>query len=146
MTQSNETNMKVFTIGYGGREPADLVARLLSAGVRTVADVRLRPGSASLGSYTKAKSPEKGIEALLVPKGIAYSSLPELGNVFLDCADWRERYTALISCAGHLLIARLASLTPPLCLLCAERRVADCHRLQIAEFLRARGATVEHLE
>jgi uncharacterized protein (DUF488 family) len=49
-------------------------------------------------------------------------------------------------CAGHLLITRLNDLTAPACLLCAERRVADCHRLQIADFLAARGAETKHLD
>jgi uncharacterized protein (DUF488 family) len=138
--------MKLFTIGYGGRTPDDLIQRLTAAGVRTVADVRLRPDRASMGVYAKAKTPDKGIERLFASVGIGYRSLPELGNVFLDYEDWRERYAAFIQCAGHLLISRLDGLETPVCLLCAERRVADCHRLQIAEFLAARGLAIEHLE
>jgi uncharacterized protein (DUF488 family) len=138
--------MKLFTIGYGGRTPDDLIQRLTAAGVRTIADVRLRPDRASMGIYAKAKTPEKGIERLFTSAGITYRSLPEIGNVFLDFEDWRERYVALLQCAGHLLVSRLDGLEPPVCLLCAERRVADCHRLQIAEFLASRGSEIEHLE
>ena len=138
--------MKLFTIGYGGRMPDDLITRLTAAVVRTVADVRLRPDRASMGVYVKAKTPDKGIERLFTAAGIGYRSLPELGNVFLEYEDWRERYAAFVQCAGHLLVTRLDGLEPPLCLLCAERRVAECHRLIIAEFLAARGAEVEHLE
>jgi hypothetical protein len=39
--------------------------------------------------------------------------LPELGNVFLEYEDWRERYAAFIQCAGHLLISCLDGLEPP---------------------------------
>jgi hypothetical protein len=46
----------------------------------------------------------------------------------------------------HLLVSRLDGLEPPICLLCAERRVAECHRLLIADFLGARGFESEHLE
>jgi uncharacterized protein (DUF488 family) len=138
--------MKLFTIGYGGRMPDDLITRLTAAVVRTVADVRLRPDRASMGVYVKAKTPDKGIERLFTAAGIGYRSLPELGNVFLEYEDWRERYAAFVQCAGHLLVTRLDGLEPPLCLLCAERRVAECHRLMVAEFLAARGAEVEHLE
>jgi uncharacterized protein (DUF488 family) len=138
--------MKLFTIGYGGRMPDELISRLTAAGVRTVADVRLRPDRASMGVYVKAKTPDKGIERLFTAAGIGYRSLPELGNVFLEYEDWRERYATFIRCAGHLLVSRLNGLEPPVCLLCAERRVAECHRLIIAEFLAARGAEVEHLE
>lgn len=138
--------MKLFTIGYGGRTPDDLIHKLTAAGVRTIADVRLRPDRASMGIYVKAKTPDKGIERLFASAGIDYRSLPELGNVFMEFEDWRERYAALLQCAGHLLIGRLEVLEPPVCLLCAERRVADCHRLQIAQLLALRGAVVEHLE
>ncbi len=138
--------MKLFTIGYGGQKPDDLIRRLTAAGVRTVADVRLRPDRASMGVYMKAKTPDKGIERLFASGGIGYRSLPELGNVFLEYDDWRERYTAFIQCAGHLFVSRLERLEPPVCLLCAERRVAECHRLVIADFLAARGFEIEHLD
>ena len=96
--------------------------------------------------YVKAKTPDKGIERLFTAAGIGYRSLPELGNVFLEYEDWRERYATFIQCAGHLLLSRLDGLEPPTCLLCAERRVAECHRLIIAQFLAARGFEIEHLE
>ena len=80
--------MRIFTLGYGGRTPDDLQQRLCAAGVRTVVDVRLRPDRASLGIFVKAKSPDKGIQRLLTSAGIAYCSLPELGNVFLEYEDW----------------------------------------------------------
>ena len=138
--------MKLFTIGYGGRRPDDLLRRLTDAGVRTVADVRLRPDRASLGVYVKAKTPDKGIQRLFASAGIAYQSLPELGNLFLEHADWRARYTAFIQCAGHLLVSRLESLELPVCLLCAERRAVECHRLVIADYLATRGLEIQHLE
>ena len=129
--------MKIFTIGYGGRMPDRFVRLLAGAGVRTVVDVRLRPDRASIGAYVKAGTPDKGIERLLSAAGIRYRSLPALGNVFRDYHDWRARYryAALIARAGDLLVTRLDGLEGPLCLLCAERRVAECHRLQIAEYL-----------
>lgn len=136
----------VLTIGYGGRAPDDFVALLVQHGVRTVVDVRLRPDRASMGVYTRAKTPDKGIQRLLADGGIAYISLPELGNVFLDYADWRERYAELMARAGDLLTARLHSAPQPFCLLCAERRVADCHRQQIGDWLRTKGWRVKDIE
>ncbi len=139
--------MKFYTIGYGGRKPAEFVDLLVSHGVCCIADVRIRPDRASMGAYTKAKAADKGIEGLLAEKGIAYRSILELGNPFLDLDDWRPSYRALLDRAGELLVPRLDDLPRPFCLLCAEKRVADCHRQVIADFLVARkGWEVEHIE
>jgi len=139
--------MKLCTIGYGGRTPEEFTRLLAQHDVRTVVDVRLRPDRASMGVWVKAKTPDKGIERILGQVGIGYRSLVELGNVFLDLPDWQERYALLLEKSGELLIGRLEGLSEPICLLCAEKRVAECHRQQIAEFLRrTRGADVRHIE
>jgi hypothetical protein len=88
-----------YTIGYGGREPQELVRLLRKQGVRTVVDVRLRPARACLGACGKAKTPDKGIEGLLMEAGTHYISMIELGNPFLDPAfqeDRAERYARLL--------------------------------------------------
>jgi uncharacterized protein (DUF488 family) len=131
--------MKLFTIGYGGVAPKAFTECLMKAGIRTVVDVRLRPDRASMGVYVKAKAPDKGIEHLLREAGLEYRSLPELGNLFLDYGDWRERYKALLARAGDLLVSRLADVPGPICLLCAERRPEECHRKLIGDYLAATG-------
>ena len=140
-------SMKFYTIGYGGRVPAEFASLLALHAIRSIADVRIHPDRASMGAYVKARSSDKGIEKLLNDRGIAYRSILELGNLFRDLDDWRPAYRALFERAGDLLIERLGDLPQPFCLLCAEKRVAECHRLVIAEFLVAtRGWTVEHIE
>jgi uncharacterized protein (DUF488 family) len=140
-------SMTFYTIGYGGRVPAEFASLLVSRGVRSVVDVRIHPDRASMGSYVKARSAEKGIEKLLADRGIVYRSLLELGNLFRDLDDWRPSYRALFEHSGELLVARLAEMPEPFCLMCAEKRVAECHRQVIAEFLAAtRGWSVEHIE
>ncbi len=89
--------MNGFTVGYGGRVPAEFAHLLAKAGVRTIVDVRLRPDKASMGSFARAKDADKGIAGLLARAGIGYVSLPELGNVFLEYDDWAERYIGLLA-------------------------------------------------
>jgi uncharacterized protein (DUF488 family) len=139
--------MSAFTIGYGGRAPDEFVRLLTDAGVNTLVDVRLRPDKASMGSYAKAKEPDKGIAGLLARAGIGYVSLPELGNVFLDFPDWPLRYERLLAAAGELLCERLEAVPGPLALMCAEKRLCDCHRRHIAAHLeRTKGWTFSHIE
>jgi uncharacterized protein (DUF488 family) len=138
--------MKLYTIGYGGRQPQEFIALLQQHGVQTLVDVRLRPDRASLGVYAQAKSAEKGIQGLLAQGGIRYVSLVELGNIFLGDPTWREQYTRLMSLAGHLLTERLVRVPEPFCLMCAERRVTECHRRMIAEYLTQQGWVVEHID
>ena len=138
--------MQFFTFGYGGRPPAEFIRLLASRSIKTVVDVRLRPDKASLGAYCKAKTADKGIEALIASEGIGYQSLIELGNVFLGEPEWPRLYSELIEKGGRLLTRRLSEVPRPFCLLCAEKRVADCHRRIIADFLVTQGDEAIHLE
>jgi uncharacterized protein (DUF488 family) len=147
LSRTRDRSVTFYTIGYGGRRPEEFLELLVGHRVRAVADVRIRPDRASMGAYARAKSPDKGIEKLLGDRGIAYHSILELGNLFRDLEDWHAPYRALFERAGELLIGRLDKLPQPFCLMCAEKNVAECHRLVIADFLVAkRGWTVEHIE
>lgn len=138
--------MKVYTVGYGGREPSELLRTLTDRRIRTVVDVRLRPDRSTFGVYSRSRSPEKGIERLLAEHGVAYVSLIELGNLFMERKDWRELYRQLLDQSGELLLEGLDGLPEPICLLCAERMALQCHRSLIAEALARRGRKVEHIE
>jgi uncharacterized protein (DUF488 family) len=138
---------KFYTIGYGGRETEEFLRLLTERGVRTVVDVRLRPDRASMGVYTLARDPEKGIRGLLAKAGIGYVSLIELGNPFFEQDDWEPRYARLFESAGSLLTERLrAGVEEPFCLMCSEKSVQACHRKYIAAFLEQRGDEAEHIE
>lgn len=53
----------------------------------------------------------------------------------------------MLELCGDLLTGRLTGIPEPYCLLCAEKKVAECHRLQLAQYLeRHKGAEVIHLE
>lgn len=139
--------VKVFTIGYGGRDQEGFLTLLRANGVRTIVDIRLRPDRASMGIWVKAKTADKGIENWLREAGISYRSIIELGNVFLDFTDWKDRYQKLLDSSGELLTTRLDDIPGPICLMCAEKRVVECHRLQVADYLiKHKGVEVQHLE
>lgn len=132
--------MRFYTIGYGGRIPKDFIEILRANKVKALADVRLRPDRSSMGSYVKAKTRDKGIEALLSGADIEYRSFVELGNIFWEYPDWKERYRILLERAGDILVERLLQEPQePFCLLCAEKREEDCHRRLIAEYLARNG-------
>lgn len=138
--------MTFFTIGYGGRRPADFVELLHRHGVRTIVDVRKYPNHSHMGAYVKAKSNDKGIEKLLKEANVDYLWCEKLGNEFMKMPGWSENYaTALIerlpACEQQLLDAEA-----PMCLLCAEKRAEDCHRKIIADELEKRGHTAIHIE
>ena len=137
--------MKIYTIGYGGRKPQEFLDLLKERDIRAVVDVRLRPDRSSMGVYTKAKDPDKGIEALLAGAGITYYSFIELGNVFRDLDDWQQRYQQLMDQAGDLLIRRLLEVAEPFCLMCAEKRANQCHRKLIGDYLAKDGHQVKHI-
>lgn len=141
------TGPAAFTVGYGGRVPDDFAKLLATHGIRTIVDVRLRPDRSAMGSFAKAKDPDKGIAGLLARSGIGYVSLPELGNLFRDYEDWPTRYEKFLAAAGPFLFDRLGDVPGPVCLLCAEKRVSECHRRHLAAYLeRERGWTFAHLE
>jgi len=138
----------IYTIGYGGRHPEEFVGLLAENGIKAVVDVRLRPDRASMGCYSLAKTPDKGIQKLLSEAGVAYYSFIQLGNVFLGYEDWRERYRSLLAAAGDILTEPLFStpISEPWCLMCSEKRAADCDRSVIADFLATKGHEVRYLE
>jgi hypothetical protein len=140
-----QSESRFFTLGYGGTPPEKFISLLQEHQVQAVADVRLWPHRASMGSYVLAKSPERGIQRLLMKEGIQYQSLVELGNPFIQFQDWKSRYRQLLSSCGELLTERLLRIPGRCCLLCSEKQPEHCHRSIIAEFLAQRGYDVEHL-
>jgi uncharacterized protein (DUF488 family) len=140
--------MKIHTIGYGGRATQDFLELLKAHGIATVVDVRLRPDRSSMGTYAKAKTPDKGIEHLLASAGIHYVWMQELGNVFVGMNDWSQRYQRLMDQAGDLLVDRLLHLPDPqpFCLMCAEKHAEECHRKVIADHLVNYGHEVTHIK
>jgi uncharacterized protein (DUF488 family) len=135
----------IFTIGYGGRSPDGFVSLLRQYGIGTVVDVRIRPDRSSMGAFRLARTPDKGIQRLLHDAGIAYRSVPGLGNPFKDDADWMASYDRFLREDGCARLALLDGIAGRFCLLCAEKDPERCHRKQIATALEERGWNVSHI-
>ncbi len=141
----------VATIGYEGRTQAEVIARLRSAGVELLVDVRAIAASRRPG-FSKTL-----LAASLEEAGIAYLHLRDLGTPKPGreaaragrVAEMRAIYAdALQSPEAILAFERLAqaAATARTCLLCYEAHAAGCHRAVLAERLRERlGMGVEDL-
>ena len=90
-----------------------------------------------MGSYTRAKSSDRGIQKLLSDAGIAYEWLPDLGNP--------DRTDPLMAKFRTLIVPEFPIRTGPLiefatakqtCLLCGCKSAAACHRSIISDWLR----------
>ena len=138
--------MKFYTIGYGGRGPAEFTSLLVMHGVRSIADVRIHPERASMARTSRPDPRTKesrNCSATMVSLTARFSS----SAICFATSKTGASRTALMERVGDLLVERLDELPEPFCLMCAEKRVADCHRHVIAEFLVAtRGWSVEHIE
>lgn len=151
----NAEQAVLYTAGHSNRSASELVALLVAAGLRTVADVRRFPRS--------RRHPHFASEALresLAEAGIGYQHFGELGGLreepprdLLDLvsalpAPWaayaaHARSELFQEAFGRLLKA--AELRGPLALLCAEREPEDCHRRLLADALVLSGRRVVHL-
>ena len=134
--------MKLFTIGYEGATQADVIARLKTAGVQTLVDVRAVAASRRAG-FSKTILGES-----LKAEGIDYFHLCGLGTpkAGRDAARKGRVDEMRAIFADHLAepqaqieYERLKALAAdkPVALLCFEADHAGCHRAVLAERLSA---------
>lgn len=148
----NDCGVVLYTIGYQGRTPAQLVQALRNSGVRRLVDVRLQPQSRIKGFSLMALFEQ------LRKAGIAYEHAKELGNPREIRAlfhggrleEGRQRYRAFLENGSSGAVDILVGLAQvqPTAILCMEREPGDCHRSVVADVAveRATGRIrVEHL-
>lgn len=142
---------QVFTIGYEGTDLASFLAKLASARVRQVIDVRELPVSRKRGFSKLA------LTAALAENGIHYLHLRDLGDPKPgreaarrgDHRGFLRIYTRHL--AGPAAQTALAEATRQAtavrsCLLCFERDHEGCHRSIVADAIVAvTGIEVTHL-
>ncbi len=144
--------MKLFTVGFTQRTAEDFFARLQSAGVRRVVDVRLN-NTSQIAGFAKSRDLEFFLRAVL---GVGYAHLPEFAPTqdILDAlkkkkgawADYERAFEFLIRERDMAGIAA-AKLLDGDCLLCSEFTPEHCHRRLITEHLQRKlsGIEVIHL-
>jgi uncharacterized protein (DUF488 family) len=142
----------LYTIGYEGRKPDDLVAVLKNGGVTCVVDVRQMPLSRKPGFSKSA------LATFLASHGIEYVGFPRLGtppairNHYKKSGDFallKHDYSRYLS-TQEPAVAELRDLVSQggCALLCFERDPAKCHRAILAEVIARRSGSsfcVEHL-
>jgi uncharacterized protein (DUF488 family) len=79
----NSSENPLISLGYEGRDAADLIEQLRASGVNALVDVRLTPLSRKPGLS------KKRLAAALGEAGIAYVHLPQLGNPKENRASFR---------------------------------------------------------
>lgn len=118
----------LFTVGYGGRTPSELVDILTTNKIDWVVDVRARPGA-----YMAMLRAGDAMALLLRPR-IRYKWLQRLGNfhkdlkgyhVYMETARGMEAINDLVARCEFVSATRV-------CLLCCERDPRKCHRTIVA--------------
>ena len=138
----------IHTIGHSNHEIDVFVALLHLHGVNAIADVRSTPTSKRFPQFDR-----KALQASLEASGIRYVFLGDgLGARPRDPACYVQgtaefdKIRATDNFAEALARLRRGSQTYQICLMCAERDPADCHRTWlVAQTLHDAGATVTHI-
>ncbi len=140
----------LWTIGYDGRTPDNLIALLREAKIDILVDVRWTPQSRKPG-FSKG-----ALWQALLSAGIEYRHLKPLGAPKPLRTDLSQGGDFKVFATGykkHLkaqgtTMEELAGLTERgrVCVMCLEARPEDCHRSLLAERLGgAYGLAVSHL-
>ncbi len=135
----------IYTVGYQGREPEEVLTLLTSADIDVVVDVRRHPVSRWKPGFSKSR-----LRELLDGEGIRYEHVRALGAPSAlrkilaaegDMAAFRSGYRSHLDQCEHEL-RRLRQLIEDftVCLLCYERNPRECHRDMVAERAASTGA------
>lgn len=141
--------MTVFhTIGHSNHEFEEFTSLLRLHAVTAIADVRSYPVSGRFPQFNKSE-----IKSRLLGTGIRYVFLGDaLGARPGDSACYDkgvvdfDRVRKTVSFLQGMESLRRGALDYRICLLCAERDPADCHRTWlVAQTLHDAGATIKHI-
>ncbi len=152
MASRERGSRSIHTIGHSTLTLHEFAARLTSAGVRALADVRRFPASRRHPQFNR-----EAVGAGLADHGIAYRWFEALGG---RRAATRDSANAGLKVGGFRAYADYALTEPfrtaladleawareiPVAICCAEALWWQCHRRLLADHLIARGWTVLHI-
>lgn len=140
----------IYTIGYERVGPADFVAALKKAKVKTLVDVR------DVANSRRAGFSKKALMASLSEAGIAYVHMKALGTPKAgreaarkgDVKTMHKIFEAkLAKPESQLALAEAADLASAArtCFMCLEHDWHDCHRAIVAKRLEKKGFAATHL-
>lgn len=153
MSESDTNKMvRVFTIGYAGRNGRDFFTTLKQTGIKKIIDVRLY-NTSQLAGFTKKCDLEYFLQAIV---GADYVHLPVmaptrglLNDYKKGEVSWEQYESQFKSIITQRQIERHIELEDldMSCFLCAEATADNCHRRLVAEYM-ARiwpNITIQHL-
>jgi uncharacterized protein (DUF488 family) len=145
--------MRIWTIGHSTRAIDDFISLLKENEIKLLVDVRAWPGSKRFPQFNKDALAES-----LNANGIRYEHFPELGGKRKSKPDSRNTAWRNASFRGYAdymeteqfqkgieRLLDLAAEAGPTAIMCAEAVWWRCHRLLIADYLKARGFEVLHI-
>lgn len=134
-----------FTVGYSGRKTQEILAALVSKGVRTLVDIRQNPVSMYRPELSK-----KNLVESLKEIGVNYAHLPELGvprdvrGMAIEAGrrdviwEWYDA-NVVASYLGNNLHMFLNGFEHPVALMCTEIDPHECHRHRLSLALEGLG-------
>jgi uncharacterized protein (DUF488 family) len=142
--------MRLYTLGFAGKDARAFFTLLSQHGVRRVLDIRLRPNG-QLSGYARGRDLPYLLAELA--GGCAYEHRPELAptpeilNAYREDGDWAAyvaRFEALMDERGiPEALDRASFERQATCLLCSEATAEACHRRLVAERLARAWPDVE---
>lgn len=136
----NERMIKLFTMGYAGKNAREFFTILKQARIRKLIDVRLY-NTSQLAGFTKRGDIEYLLQAIV---GAEYSHIPimaptkQLLNDYkkgrINWQQYEKQFKSIITqrqIEKHLMLQDMDMS----CFLCSEAKADNCHRRLVAEYL-----------
>ena len=136
----NERTIRIFTVGYVGKNARQFFSILKQAGIRKVIDVRLY-NTSQLAGFTKRQDIEYFLQAIV---GAEYVHLPIMAPTKQLLTDYKK---GLISWQQYEIQFKAIIIQRQIqrhimpqdmdmsCFLCSEAKADKCHRRLVAEYL-----------